>query len=198
MRAQAEVALKEWAVVCAALAAGRHGILLRKGGIREAAPDRRFHLEHRAFALLPTYFHAHDPARARDLVPAAAAELPALAAAAPPPGTLRVDLYAEVAARWHVRDPARLRALVGRHPLSDACVAERFAYREPGLWVLFLRTWRLRQPVTFPDRPGYAGCVSWVHLDAPVAGEADPARSDDAHAQEAAALAEVLGEEAAA
>src|SRR5689334_22817537 len=50
-----QVALKEWAVVCAALASGRQIVLLRKGGIYEAAGE--FELENREFLLFPTYLH---------------------------------------------------------------------------------------------------------------------------------------------
>lgn len=194
MRVQAEVALKEWAVVCAALADGRQSVLLRKGGIREPTPDRRFAAHHRSFVLLPTWFHAHDVGRERDLVPAARAELAAVSAAEPPPGRLRVELHAEVAALWHSRDLAALQALAGLHVLSEDCVAERFAYREPGLWALLLRVRRLAAPVELDDRPGYAGCVSWVHLDAPVAGEAAAVVGDEAHARVAAAVDAALGE----
>src|SRR5436190_3902724 len=50
-----QVALKEWAVVCRALESGRQMILLRKGGILEAAGE--FEVENREFLLFPTYLH---------------------------------------------------------------------------------------------------------------------------------------------
>lgn len=202
MDVQAEVALKEWAVICAALRDGRHSLLLRKGGIREPGADRSFHVQHRSFALLPTYFHAHDAGRERDLVPELHAELAATVApgpgGAPPGGLLRVELYAEVTGLWQVDEPARLHGLAGLHALSPACVADRFAYRRPGLWALLLRVHRLTRPVELPDRPGYAGCVSWVHLDAPVVGVGEPVLSDEQHARRSERLREVLGEEAGA
>src|SRR5690242_7801167 len=49
------VGLKEWAAVCAALEDGRQMLLLRKGGIYEAAGE--FEVEHRQFLLFPTYLH---------------------------------------------------------------------------------------------------------------------------------------------
>ena len=191
MRVEAEVALKEWAVVCAALGDGRQSVLLRKGGIRERGPDHTFVAEHRRFVMLPTYFHAHDAGRARDLVPEVHAELAASTAAAP--GELRIDLHAEVTGLWHVRELAPLLALAGRHVLSDACVADRFAYRGPGLWVLSVRVRRLARTVVLADRPGYAGCVSWVDLDEGVVGEASAVISDDEHARREAGLDERLG-----
>ena len=50
-----QVALKEWAVVCRALESGRQIILLRKGGIYEAAGE--FEVENREFLLFPSYVH---------------------------------------------------------------------------------------------------------------------------------------------
>lgn len=195
MRVEAEVALKEWAVVCAALGDGRQSLLLRKGGIHERGPDHTFVAEHRRFVMLPTYFHAHDAGRARDLVPevhAELAELVALTAAAP--SELRIDLHAEVTGLWHVRELGPLLALAGRHVLSDACVADRFAYRnKPGLWVLAVRVRRLARTVVLADRPGYAGCVSWVDLDETVGGEAAAVVSDEEYARREAGLGELLG-----
>ena len=195
MRVEAEVALKEWAVVCAALGDGRQSLLLRKGGIRERGPDHTFVAEHRRFVLLPTYFHAQDAGRARDLVPEVHAELAALVA---PPGGLRVDLCAEVTGTWHVRELAPLLGLAGRHVLSQACVADRFAYRTPGLWVLSLRTYRFARTVELADRPGYAGCVSWVDLDETVRGEVTAVVSVEEHARRESELERLLGAREAA
>src|SRR5438045_8422084 len=50
-----KIALKEWATVCHALETGRQMILLRKGGIYEAAGE--FELENPRFLLFPTYLH---------------------------------------------------------------------------------------------------------------------------------------------
>src|SRR3954447_8978439 len=50
-----QVALKEWAAVCRALETGKQTVLLRKGGIYEAAGE--FEVEHREFLLFPTYLH---------------------------------------------------------------------------------------------------------------------------------------------
>lgn len=194
MHVEAEVALKEWAVVCEALQRGRQSLLLRKGGVREANADRSFHVEHRAFVLLPTYFHAQDAGRERDLVPEVHADLARLREPAGPAGRLRFELYAEVTALWELRELAPLQALAGLHVLSAACVTDRFNYRRPGLWALHLRVHRLAVPAVLPERPGYAGCVSWVHLDQPVRGEAEPVVSDAEHTRREAALVAALGE----
>ena len=49
------IGLKEWAAVSKALATGRQVVLLRKGGIHEAAGE--FEVDHRQFLLFPTYLH---------------------------------------------------------------------------------------------------------------------------------------------
>src|SRR5919206_951628 len=53
--ASQQKALKEWAVVCRALAEGRQSVVLRKGGIIEETRD--FALVERRFLLYPTYEH---------------------------------------------------------------------------------------------------------------------------------------------
>src|SRR5690606_13104622 len=55
VRGESQWLFKEWAAVCAAIAAGRQTVLLRKGGIQER--DTIFEPDHRAFWLLPTRFH---------------------------------------------------------------------------------------------------------------------------------------------
>lgn len=50
-----DVAFKEWASVCEALASGEQTIILRKGGIAEGPGG--FTVEHRAFWLYPTFVH---------------------------------------------------------------------------------------------------------------------------------------------
>lgn len=195
MRVESSVALKEWAVLCALVGAGRHSVLLRKGGIREPRPagqDGTFVAEHRRFWLLPTFFHLREPGRAGDLAPEALALAPALLDRAPPAGRLRLELFAEVVAAREVADRGRLRPLAGAHGLSEACVDGRFAYRRPGLVVLILRAWRTRQAIEIAERAEYAGCVSWVHLDAALADEAEPVLSDAAHAARVAAIEAAL------
>src|SRR5690606_7637340 len=110
---------------------------------------------------LPTYFHAREPGRAVDLDPAACALLPAVLAAVPAAGELRIELFAELEFAHHIDDLAALDPLRGTHGLSDSCVAARFGYRKPGLWVMFLRTYRLRQALALADLAEYGGCTSW-------------------------------------
>jgi hypothetical protein len=152
------IALKEWAVVCAALSLGRQTVLLRKGGIEEGPEG--FRPEHDQFWLLPTRFHQS----ADELTPDAAALLQGVETALPAEGTVRLNLYARVAGVIHVESESGLSAFDGLHILSSETARERFQYREPGLWVLPVRVFRRAEPFELSESPHFAGCRSWVDL----------------------------------
>lgn len=168
------IALKEWAVVCAALASGRQTILLRKGGINEG--PQGFQPEHAEFWLFPTRFHQ----RAEELTRDAAPLLNEVERGLPPAGAVRLDLYAVVKRVDFVEDESRLPTLEGLHILAPATLAERFAYRSPGLFVFTVRVYRREEPFEISDAPHFAGCHSWVDLrnKLPTAG-LSPVLQDD-------------------
>ena len=126
-------ALKEWAVICRALAAGQQAVLLRKGGIAETAGA--FEVEHTRFWLLPTYAHQHREGVKSDALPL----LEQAEAERPPSGVLRLTHFAEVAGVYHVHDAVSVLRLSGLHQWSDETAHARFAYRRPGLYVLPVR-----------------------------------------------------------
>lgn len=159
MLADCAIALKEWSILCTALAEGHSLLLLRKGGVAEG--PRGFTVEHSEFWLLPTRFHQSAEELTSELAP----RLAEAAAAPPPAGTLQLDLYAEVADLFRVEREEDLRRLEGWHGLSLQTARERFHYRRPGLTLLLLRVYRRPSPWTISDRPEYAGCHSWVRLD---------------------------------
>ena len=156
------IALKEWAVVVAAMARGQQCLLLRKGGI--ADPEQTFQVEHREFFLFPTLEHQH-----REQV---RAEYQALfdetAARATADGRITLPLYAGVAGSWRVTSAEALRELEALHIWTPEFFAMRLAYKPeiPTLAVL-LRAYRLPHPPAIPNLPDYAGCKSWVPLAAP-------------------------------
>jgi len=157
------VAFKEWAVVCRAVAEGRQRVILRKGGISEVGG--RFRPEHDRFWLYPTYFH--EP-QYRGVKPECAALLDDAEAARPPAGELHLTHWAEVTGVEYVTDLDVLLALADAHVLSEETVRQRFAYRTPGLYVLGVSAWRAATPHVVPEKPEYAGCKTWVTLDAPL------------------------------
>ena len=179
-------ALKEWAIVCRALADGRQTLLIRKGGIEEI--KARFQVTHRDFWLFPTYVHQN----AADLVPTLHAEFSDLQATQPPAGTIAVQLYATVEDVVKVMDLERLRLLQGCHILSWDCVASRFQYRnKPGVHVITVRVHRRPAVITMQNTPAYDGCVSWVDLDEDLSTEGcAPVLSD---AEFGARLADIRG-----
>jgi len=156
------VAFKEWAVICEALAAGRQSIILRKGGIAEEGGA--FRPEHSEFLLYPTYFHEHRAG----VKPAFLPLLDAAEAAKPEPGTIRFSHFVRVTGVSLLSDLDAALALNPRHAWTPEVVRQRFNYRSPGLYVLETAVFRLPEPVVRSERPEYAGCKTWVHLDEPV------------------------------
>jgi hypothetical protein len=163
-------ALKEWAVICRALAAGRQAVLLRKGGIAETAGE--FRVEHDRFWLLPTYVHQQRAG----IKPEALPLLAEVEADRPPEARLRLDHFAEVARVHHLADASRLASL---HLWSEETIQSRFTYRQPGLFLLAVRVYRSDHIHEIADTPHYAGCRSWVELDEELpTGEAQPVLDD--------------------
>ena len=156
-------ALKEWAVLCDAMARGDIIAMVRKGGIREQRAG--FSVRHDRFLLYPTFFHARED----ELAPRFRDALSTAASAQPPSGIVRLSLVAEVAAVWQVSDLESLRAIELDHGLAWSAVAARFHYRGvTGVQVVAVRVARLGADVEVPEIRRYAGCVSWVELDTEV------------------------------
>jgi hypothetical protein len=152
-------ALKEWAVICRALAEGRQSLILRKGGLAE--PEGEFQIPEKRFWLYPTYVHQQRSGikpEAHSLLEQAEAEKPA-------PGTIRLSHFAEVAGVYHLHDMVGAYLLSPFHIYSEEIVHSRFTYRSPGLYVLLLRVFRAPQVYEFQESERYAGCRSWVELD---------------------------------
>jgi hypothetical protein len=152
-------AFKEWAVICKALAEGKQALILRKGGIAEAAGE--FQVEHTRFWLFPTYVHQQK----EGIRPEAAPLLEQAEADRPPPGTVRLTHFAEVTGIYHVHDLIPTLLLAHLHLWSEDTVKKRFEYRAPGLYVLPVRVYRAAEAHVLPDTAHYQGCRSWVELD---------------------------------
>jgi hypothetical protein len=184
-------ALKEWAVLCEAMARGDIVAMVRKGGIREQRAG--FAVRHDRFLLYPTFFHAREA----ELAPRFRETLASADVAQPPSGIVRLSLVADVAAVWHVRDLDALRAIESEHGLAWSAVESRFNYRGvPGVQVVAVRVSRLPSAADLPEVRRYAGCVSWVELDSDVdvSGASpvlDAARFDERVTRMHAALGEV-------
>jgi hypothetical protein len=185
-------ALKEWAIVCEALADGRQTLLIRKGGILEVKDG--FDVTHRSFWLFPTYAHQNTA----DLVPSVREEFRFIQATEPASGVIPIRLYATVEDVLRVTELESLRRLEGQHVLSWECVASRFHYRnKPGVHLLILRVHRRPEPIPVQNQSWYDGCVSWVELDQPldVAGCVPVLTDADFTARVAAIRRQIAGRE---
>jgi hypothetical protein len=180
-------ALKEWAVICRALAEGRQALLLRKGGIAEAGGE--FQVEHARFWLYPTYVHQQRAG----IKPEALPLLEQVEAERPPAGVVRLTHFAEVAGIYHVYDLVPALILNHLHLWSEETVRMRFAYRTPGLYVLPVRVYRSAWVYELAEKPEYAGCRSWVELDRELVTEgATPVLAEDAFDDLVRTLGKVL------
>jgi hypothetical protein len=181
------IAFKEWAAVCAALAAGKQTIILRKGGIAEGPGG--FQAEHSQFWLYPTNFHQGAEA----LTPVGADFLAAIQAQRPPAGTIRLQHLAVVEEVQELSSENAALALRGLHVWSDETVRQRFHYRRPGLYLLIVRMYATSMPRVLDESPEFAGCKTWVEFpeSLPV-GQPHPVLDDAAYADAAAQIRNAL------
>jgi hypothetical protein len=152
-------ALKEWAVLVDAMARGDIIAMVRKGGIRDQKAG--FDIRAPRFFLYPTYFHEN----ARDLAPRFLPMLADSHARQPPAGRVRIEYIAEGAVSWRLTELGQLELAQHEVGLSWPAMQARFHYRIPGVYLVTLRISRLVEPVEIPERPRYAGCVSWLRFD---------------------------------
>ena len=101
-------------------------------------------------------------------------------AAAPPPGTLRIDTWAEVTDVIELREQAPVAALSQYYAFSEAYAIERLQWRpKKPLHALLLRVYRLPEPLQLPMLGSYGGCKSWIELADPLTLDRDhPALAD--------------------
>ena len=170
------VALKEWASVCAALGEGRQIILLRKGGIYESGGE--FEIEHRQFVLFPTYLHQ----KAEMLKESEHATLARVSAE---PEKIDISLAAQITDIVQVSGRVAMDRLESEHIWAKPLIDMRFTYRpENPLYLLLVRAYRLPQLVTIQNTPAYAGCKSWVPLERGIdTGNSTPAMEDGEYAR---------------
>lgn len=158
--ANLDIGLKEWAIVCSALAEGRQALLLRKGGIYEAAGE--FELEHSQFLLLPTYLH-QNPESVKPPWRFAIQKVHS------EPQQMLVNAWACVHEIFRVPDRPSLELLDDLYLWDKPLLDMRFSYRpDYPLYLILLKTFTLPKAITIPTHPDYAGCKSWVPLKSPV------------------------------
>jgi hypothetical protein len=148
------------------LADGRQAVLLRKGGIAETAGV--FQLEHADFWLYATYLHQQHDGMRPDLRPL----LEEVRKQQTPAGIIRFTHFASAPRAYLAENLESLLGLQDLHGWSEPMVRSRFAYRRPGLFVVPVRVFQANQSHEIMESAEYAGCKSWVELDAPLPTEA--------------------------
>jgi len=169
------VAFKEWAVICAALATGKQALIIRKGGIAET-DGGLFHPEHSRFWLYPTFVHQQNTG----ITTEAMSLLEQSQQNIPEPGTLSLTHFAQVHGVYQIHELDSALALADLHIWSESTTRQRFAYRQPGLFVLPVRIYAVPTPTIVPVLPEYDGCKTWVMLDREVTTEQAVSVLDDA------------------
>lgn len=141
-----DVAFKEWAGICRALAEGRQTLILRKGGI--ADPGGVVRPEYPSFWMFPTHFHEGGESRSTE-------------------GPRELSHFAVVqTVQWIDRLDQALR-LRPFHGWDDATIESRFHYRRPGLTLFVVRLFAMETPHRLEMVPAYDGCRTWVPLTQP-------------------------------
>ncbi len=181
-----QIALKEWAVVCHALETGRQMLLLRKGGIYEAAGE--FELENRQFLLFPTYLH-------QNLAMLKAEDQAGFESRSAEPAQLRIRGVGVVTDIVQLRSRAQTDALDAEHVWTSPLIDMRFNYKPQNpLYLMLVRSYRLPEPRTVDNTPEYAGCKSWVPLDEPIlTAGATPAMDEGSYGVRRAAILDRVG-----
>ena len=168
-------ALKEWATVIEAMGRGEQFVLIRKGGLIE--PGSGFELTVPAFLFYPTFEHQavtylREPFRGY---------FEAAKAARAPEGQVRFHLFGRAVHATPSCDPRVITRLQPFHIYNDEFLTQRLKWQpEQPLMIVIVRAYRLTTPQTIVAAPQYAGCKSWVDLEAPVAFDSLQPVLDDA------------------
>jgi hypothetical protein len=153
------------------LLVGGERLAPRSSLVRGSAGE--FEVEHREFLLFPTYVHQN----LKMLKPEAHE---GFQAHAEEPKQIRMSAAGVVTDILQLESRARMDVLEDEHVWTAPLIDMRFNYRpENPLYLLLVRAYRLRKPVTVENTPAYAGCKSWVPLGQPVATGGAAAVLDD-------------------
>ena len=140
---------KELASVCAAVAAGRQSILLRKAGLRESTAESGFQAT--SFYLLPTQYHEKKKSAHGE--------------------GFDVSLRVEVIRSGDLRDAALLEQLAPLTAYDPKTLRKHFDSRdEKLLHFALVLAFRLQPIWHLASSPALSGCRSWFELPAPPPG----------------------------
>ena len=171
-----------------AMSRGEQLVLIRKGGLIE--PGSGFELIANSFVFYPTFEHqavnyVHPQFRGYfdDAVKQRA-----------PEGQVRMALCGLAVSSMSSRDPEIIERLSAHHIYNREFLTQRLKWQpETPLTIVLVRAFRLQAPITLPLSPFYAGCKSWVQLDASLSLEgAEPVLTDEQFAPRARTITTLL------
>ncbi|MEM2759740.1 MAG: DUF1802 family protein [Nitrososphaerales archaeon] len=149
-------ALKEWAVVVKALEDGEQCILFRKGGVL----DPTFAVESTEFLLFPTFEH-QTKEYLKDYYKDKFDELFSKKDA----NKVAVSSAAKVVSTYEISDKMKLYKLSKYHVYNDDFIDYRMQWnKDKPMNVIFIRTFRLNEPLILDILPEYSGCRSWIKV----------------------------------
>jgi hypothetical protein len=159
---ETRVALKEWATVLLAIERGEQLVLIRKGGLIE--PGSGFEWVAKQFVLYPTFEHQ----AVKFLRQPFEGYFDEAVKQRAPESHVRFGLYGEVVDSVASTDPTLVKRLESFHIYNEAFLEQRLKWQpQQPLVIGIIRAFRLPAPQTIPLADRYAGCKSWVELDAP-------------------------------
>lgn len=186
---KSNIALKEWAVVCDQVLAGKQIALLRKGGILEQ--KKGFQIEHDTFLFYPNTEHQSR----EQLKPVFHPKLDSYGPPARVSGKILIAGFGRVVDIFKTTDAAKLRALEGVTCWTQALFDMRINYKpEKPNFVVTVRAYRLPNAVEVPYHEDYAGCHSWVPLKEELAVTGLPVLSDAEFETARAAILKIVAE----
>jgi hypothetical protein len=170
-----DVAFKESAVICHALARGSQSLILRDPG--ESTANWVVGEEPTRFWLWPTYSKYF----AKKLKPEAAELEREVKTSRPSEGTARLTHFAEVAGIYHAPNALATLAIAPLHLWSDETVEAIFNANPSGIFVLPVRVYRAAAPTELSERATSGEIDCWVALAQPLETKgATPVLSDEA------------------
>jgi hypothetical protein len=151
--------LKEWATVVSALESGDQVVLLRKGGILEAASG--FVMESKRFFLFPTFEH-----QVRQSIKPEFHKYLEFVKDKQLDGKNTITSFADVLAEVDLTSEEGIKKLSEFHIWSESYVKTRIGWMpQKALKAIFLKTYKMPAFV-IPLKPEYQGCKSWININA--------------------------------
>lgn len=186
--ATCSMALKEWATVLEATARGEQFVLIRKGGLIE--PGSGFEVISPSFVFYPTFEHQ----AVKYLRAPYQGYFEAASRTRAPEGRVAFQLFGQAVHSVQSMDSSMIERLSPFHIYNEDFFTQRLKWQpDQPLAVVIIRAFKITPPVTLSAAAQYAGCKSWVELEAPVSlGQLTPIVDDATFAKKRIEIEAVL------